>query len=84
MPQILKGSLSSELDKIWAQIRRGAFDCYLNNSLIRLQASSRTLPSLEFLFYNITELFIFLLRKQTFVLIMKIERVIGEMISLQK
>jgi 5-bromo-4-chloroindolyl phosphate hydrolysis protein len=28
MPQILKGSLSSELDKIWAQIRRGAFDIY--------------------------------------------------------
>jgi len=32
MPQILKGGLSSELDKIWAQIRRGAFDkilfCY--------------------------------------------------------
>ena len=26
MPQILKGSLSSELDKIWAQIRRGVFD----------------------------------------------------------
>jgi len=26
MPQILKGSLSSELDKIWAQIRQGVFD----------------------------------------------------------
>jgi len=26
MPQILKGNLSSELDKIWAQIRQGVFD----------------------------------------------------------
>ena len=26
MPQIFKGSFSSELEKIWAQIRQGAFD----------------------------------------------------------
>jgi catabolite repression HPr-like protein len=26
MPQILKGNLSSELDKIWTQIRLGVFD----------------------------------------------------------
>ena len=26
MPQIFKGSLSSKLDKIWAQIRQGVFD----------------------------------------------------------
>ena len=26
MPQIFKGSFSSKLEKIWAQIRQGAFD----------------------------------------------------------
>ena len=28
MPQIFRGSFSSELEKIWAQIRQGAFDYF--------------------------------------------------------
>jgi hypothetical protein len=30
MPRILKGSLSSGLDKIWAQIRQGEFDIIIS------------------------------------------------------
>ena len=28
MPQIFRGSFSSKLEKIWAQIRQGTFDSY--------------------------------------------------------
>jgi hypothetical protein len=44
MPQIFKGSLSSELDKIWAQIRQGEFD---------LDSFLEVLISKEFIFVNL-------------------------------